>query len=492
MTDDGLIASDVETTLACRDCPPFDFTVSIKGAEAAKGHPRAFTVTGTDPESGSKKTREYQLLSSQHKSYIRFYAGLAKDFGARLPRNSRPFSKPTFKATYRALLDENLAPGILYGYGDPAVLRVEGGPGGEGGWYYLVATSNDAPDSFPILRSRDLSKWEFVGFVFPRGRKPAWAADGELVSDYWAPEMHRVRGEFRVYFVARHRHSRALCIGVAKSERPDGPFVPGEGPVLEGNVIDPHVFVENDDTAFLFWKEDNNGLWPGRLNELLYKQPRLIAELFPQREDQVTASFINAIWPWAREAEPMELFFIQQPLIEAVTASFSAFHDRLKTLCKREREPEVREELRAILGVMRTPIYAQELSPDGTRLVGERKKIIENDQEWEAHLVEGIWVTKHGRKYYLFYAGNDFSTDQYGIGVAIADDPRGPYHKVSGPFLSSTAEWAGPGHPSVVVGPDGKPQLFLHAFFRGRSGYKEFRALLAVPIEFREDRVVLR
>jgi hypothetical protein len=44
----------------------------------------------------------------------------------------------------------------------------------------------------------------------------------------------------------------------------------------------------------------------------------------------------------------------------------------------------------------------------------------------------------------------------------------------------------------VVVGPDGKPQLFLHAFFRGRSGYKEFRALLAAPIEFREDRVVLR
>jgi len=492
MTDEGNTAAGVENTFTPHGAPPFNFTVSIKEAKATRGRALSFTVTGADPESGSKITREYKLLSSEHKSYIHLYAGLAKDFGARLPRNSRPFPKSTFRAPYRTLLTENLAPGILYGYGDPAVLRVEDDPGREGGRYYLVATSNDAPDSFPILRSCDLVKWEFVGFVFPQGRKPAWAADGEMISDYWAPEMHKIRGEFRVYFVARHRQTRELCIGMAKSSRPQGPFAAGAEPILAGNVIDPHVFVENDDTAFLFWKEDNNGLWPAQLSELLHKHPRLIAELFPRREDQITASFFHTIWPWAKDAEPMELFFIQQPLIEAVTANFSTFHERLEAVRDREGKAGVRDDLQSVLAVMRTRIFAQELSADGTRLVGEPKKIIENDQPWEAHLVEGIWVTKHGRKYYLFYAGNDFSTDQYGIGVAIADDPRGPYHKVPGPFLSSTAEWAGPGHPSVVVGPDGKPELFLHAFFRGKSGYKEFRALLAAPIAFREDRVVLR
>ena len=490
MTDEGPTATEIETTSPAPGNPPYDFTVSLTEAETAKGRVRSLTVTGADPLSGSEKTREYQLLGNEHKSYIRFYAGLAEDFGARVPRNSRPFSKPTFRADYRTLLTENLAPGILYGYGDPAVLRVEDGPGG--GWYYLVATSNDAPDSFPILRSRDLVKWEFVDFVFPRGKKPAWAADGETISDYWAPEMHKMRGEFRVYFVARHRQTRELCIGMAKSSRPEGPFEGCGEPILVGDVIDPHVFVESDDKAFLFWKEDNNGLWPSRLGELLYEHPHLIAEFFPQREDQVTASFLHAIWPWAKATEPMELFFIQQPLIEAVTDNFSDFDERLKAMRDGEGDARIRDDLQSVLGVLRTPIYAQELSPDGARLVGGRKKIIENDQPWEAHLVEGIWVTKYGRKYYLFYAGNDFSTDQYGIGVAIADDPSGPYSKVPGPFLSSTTEWAGPGHPSVVTGPDGKPELFLHAFFRGRSGYKEFRVLLAAPIEFREDRVVLR
>lgn len=65
------------------------------------------------------------------------------------------------------------------------------------------------------------------------------------------------------------------------------------------------------------------------------------------------------------------------------------------------------------------------LSPHGSTLLGAPKKIIENDLPWEAHLVEGMWVTKHLNKYYLFYSANDFSTDQYGVGVAIADNPLG-------------------------------------------------------------------
>lgn len=118
-------------------------------------------------------------------------------------------------------------------------------------------------------------------------------------------------------------------------------------------------------------------------------------------------------------------------------------------------------------------------------------KIIENDQAWEAHLVEGMWVTKHIKKYYLFYSGNDFSTDQYGVGVAIADSPLGPFKKFPKQILKSTEEWWAPGHPSVAVGPDGKHQLFLHAFFPHKAGYKEFRVLLTVPLRFEADNVIV-
>ena len=47
---------------------------------------------------------------------------------------------------WRPLLTENIHPQILVGYGDPAVLKTDDG-------YWLVATSNDAPDAFPILHS---------------------------------------------------------------------------------------------------------------------------------------------------------------------------------------------------------------------------------------------------------------------------------------------------------------------------------------------------
>jgi hypothetical protein len=92
----------------------------------------------------------------------------------------------------------------------------------------------------------------------------------------------------------------------------------------------------------------------------------------------------------------------------------------------------------------------------------------------------------------MFYSENDFSTPEYGTGVAIADSPLGPYRKMEQPLLRSSAEWLGPGHPSVAPGPDGAPWLFLHAFFPGEAGYKKFRALLTVPLAFNEESVSLR
>ena len=418
------------------------------------------------------------------------YEALAGHFGTRVPRNRRPAEAPAFTAPYRPLLTRNLAPGVLHGYGDPAVLRVEEVPGEA--WYYLLATSNDAPDSFPIARSRDLREWSPVGYVFPRGAKPAWAADGEGVSDYWAPEMHRVGGEYRVYFAARERDTRELSIGVAASPGPGGPFATPDEPVLRGGVIDPHVLVEPDGAAHLFWKEDSNGVWPGLLHELLHRHGRLIAPLLPDAEDRRTASLLATLWPWARTLEPMERFFVQQPLVEAVADRFAAVRARLAALLASEADTTARGAIRGVLDAMRTPIRAQRLTPDGRGLEGERTLVLENDLEWEAHLIEGTWVARHGGRHYLFYAGNDFSTARYGIGVAVADAPLGPYRKMPEPLLRSTAEWWGPGHPSVAEGPDGDPWLFLHAFFPGRTGYNEFRALLAVPLAFEGERVRVR
>ena len=61
--------------------------------------------------------------------------------------------------------------------------------------------------------------------------------------------------------------------------------------------------------------------------------------------------------------------------------------------------------------------------------------MLANDLDWEGHLIEGPFVTLQDGRYWLFYAGNDFSTPAYGIGVAVADHPLGPYAKQSEPLL---------------------------------------------------------
>jgi hypothetical protein len=187
----------------------------------------------------------------------------------------------------------------------------------------------------------------------------------------------------------------------------------------------------------------------------------------------------------------MERFQATQVFIEAVISKYVTFYECLKKLM--DSQPQaIQEQIRTVRQYMKTPMYAQPLTPDGSSLTGERVQIIENDLDWEAHLVEGMWVTKQGPKYYLFYAGNDFSTDRYGIGVAIADAPLGPYQKMETPLLRSTEEWWAPGHPSLVTAPDGRSVLFLHAYLPGNAGYKKFRALLAVPVRFTESAVLVQ
>lgn len=461
--------------------PPFRLDVAEEGGGTR------FDVTRLD----SGATCRYQLFGGEHGDYLRFYAELARDFGTRMPHvHAGPPAPEGPDPDWRPLIVENLHPQILAGYGDPAVLRTEEG-------YYLTATSNDAPDAFPILHSGDLQQWTHRGFVFPDGHTPDWTARGRRVGDFWAPEMARVGDEYWLCYTAR-QVSNALAIGLAKADHPTGPWrdlgrplltggtynttgLPDDPgmPVMSGGVIDSHIFADEDGQPLLFWKRDTNGVWPRPLAKLLREHPALIDLMFDREADRLTAAFAAAVQPWANLRRPMERFFLMQPLIEAVLDSWGRVRRVLRDTGGVEN----------ILEAMRTPIYAQALGSDGASLLGEPTLVLENDQDWEGHLVEGPWVTRQRGRYWMFYAGNDFGTPAYGIGVAVAAHPLGPYVKQSEPLLRSTRSWWAPGHASVAQGTDGEPQLFFHAFFPGRGGYNEFRALLTARLRFGEDRV---
>lgn len=451
---------------------------------AEEGDGSRFTVRSSD---GVAKI--YSIAASEQQLFYTFYRELAQDFGTRLPHVfEQPFDYPDAPREWQPLLTENASPSILCGYGDPAVLK-------EGPDYWLLATSNDAPDAFPILHSSDLVHWEHRGFVFPRGEEPEWAAKGEHVADFWAPEMARVGEEYWVAFTARQANN-ALAIGLAKGPSPTGPFRDLGRPLItgkpanttgipnapvSGGVIDSHIFTDSDGTRYLFWKDDSNGIWPRPLAMLLRDNPALIERLFEREEDRRTAAFAAAVVGWANGRRPMERFFLMQPLIEAAIANWVPVKQALAECGLAE----------AILDAMLTPIRAQQLSDDASELVGEPTLVLANDLDWEAHLIEGPFCTWADGRYWLFYAGNDFATPAYGIGVAVADHPLGPYVKQGEPLLRSTKQWTAPGHASVAAGLDGQPQLFFHAFHPGTGGYRAFRALLTARLRFSGGRVEL-
>ena len=407
--------------------------------------------------------------------YLDLFNRIAAEHQTRVPRNRVECqAPPPAGPAPHVLLDHPVSGDILYGYGDPAVLWVPE----EAAWYLFV-TSNDAPGSFPILRSPDLRRWTMTGFAFPPGAKPAWCADGPGTSDFWAPELHRVGDEYVLCFSAR-AHDGGLAIGIARAASPAGPFIAEPEPFLTGGVIDAHLFVD-ELGPILYWKEDSNGIWPRLLVRMIARDPSLCERLFDDPADQRTAAVVGALWAWGERLLPMQQFFLLQPLIEAVVDHFTVVRERVEALGTADGA--------LVLQAMRTPIHAQRLSPDCGHLIGDPHIVLVNDLVWEGHLIEGPWVTRADGHFYLFYSGNDFSTQEYGIGVAVGDTPFGPFRKMAQPLLGSTSDWSGPGHPSVAPGPDGRSWLFYHAFFPGRAGYKAFRALLAAPLRFTADGV---
>jgi hypothetical protein len=456
-----------------------------------------FTVDAADDGDGVRiqvatadgRSQTYVLPGRESQHYFEFFRDLHDDFGTRLPHfYAPPADFPETPPNWQPLLTENASPTILVGYGDPAVLKTDQG-------YYLLATSNDAPDAFPILHSNDLIHWEHRSFVFPEDDQPEWTAKGRNVADFWAPEMAKVGDEYWVAYTARQK-SNALAIGLARAPSPEGPFSDNGAPLitgapinttgvphgaLSGGVIDSHIFIDADGARYLFWKDDRNGIWPRPLAGLLRDQPQLIEKLFERGDDKLSAAFASAIVGWANTRRPMERFFLMTGMIEAATGNWQRVKKALIEYGLAD----------AIIDAMTTPVRAQRIADDGRSLVGESTVVLCNDLDWEGHLIEGPFCTHQNGRYFLFYAGNDFGTPAYGIGVAVADHVLGPYRKLPEPLLKSTKSWTAPGHASVAPGLDGEPQLFFHAFHPGSGGYNAFRALLTTKLRFVEDRVEL-
>ena len=114
-----------------------------------------------------------------------------------------------------------------------------------------------------------------------------------------------------------------------------------------------------------------------------------------------------------------------------------------------------------------TPIWAQRLNDDGTKLVGELHELIRNNTDWEGGLVEGPCILRRGDWFYLFYSGNGCcgAGCNYALGVARSHSLLGPWEKnPANPILAANETWKCPGHGTVISDPTGRYWLLYHAY----------------------------
>ncbi|HYH54998.1 MAG TPA: glycoside hydrolase family 43 protein, partial [Anseongella sp.] len=95
------------------------------------------------------------------------------------------------------------------------------------------------------------------------------------------------------------------------------------------------------------------------------------------------------------------------------------------------------------------------------------KQCIRQSQDWERRegvVNEGPYVMERSGRYYMFYSGNGYTSQHYGVGFATADNPTGPWEKYPGnPILQSPDTLRGVGHGAFFEDASGKLQYVYHA-----------------------------
>ncbi|MGP1476322.1 MAG: family 43 glycosylhydrolase [Phocaeicola sp.] len=137
-------------------------------------------------------------------------------------------------------------PVVNYSLPDPTVMQ------GDDGMFYLFATEDI--HNVPILRSRDLVRWNQIGTAFTDATRPTFVKGGGI----WAPDINKIGKQYVLYYSMSTWGGEWDCgIGVATSDKIEGPYT-DHGMLFRSkdigvqNSIDP-CFVHTKNKNFLFF-----------------------------------------------------------------------------------------------------------------------------------------------------------------------------------------------------------------------------------------------
>jgi arabinan endo-1,5-alpha-L-arabinosidase len=216
---------------------------------------------------------------------------------------------------------------------------------------------------------------------------------------YWAPEVVLHERTYYLYYSAGTLPDLHFSLRVAKSDKPEGPYKDIGIPLEDGEGAPFFI----DGHAY----QDDDGTW-----YMFY------AKDFPNTDDGYKAGTGIVV-------------------------------DRLLDMTRLEGKPKL---------VVR-PRY------DWTLFEANRTMDLYGGKVFDWHTIEGPWVVKRDGRYYCFYSGSNFGTENYGLDFVEAENIMGPYTN-QGQYarvLRGVPNLVrGPGHHSVVLGPDDENEMVVY------------------------------
>lgn len=320
---------------------------------------------------------------------------------------------------------------------DPSVIYVS--EGDEAGYFYAYGTSDEiACHGFQAWRSKDLSHWECTGIAYSPDYGVTWA-----VNNYWAPEViydAKTKLYYMFYNAYNQNANNRLCLSVAYSSSPKGPFVSPDGRKdANGDLLSaskPVFDVTTNNPAIAALEEQNPGI---------------------SRTHALDAS----------------------PFIDPVTNDkylfFSYYNDY--------------GEGSFIYGMKMkdwfTPDYSTltMLTYPGYETVEAGKNYDVRHTVSEGSVNEGPFMFYNDGKYYMTYSAFGYQDARYRVKQAIADSPLGTFKKIDeddgGIVISSdVVNWnhiVSAGHHSFIH--CGNELFIAYHTFKNRTSISDGRAL---------------
>jgi hypothetical protein len=143
---------------------------------------------------------------------------------------------------------------------------------GRVGWFCM--------EDYHVFSSPNLTDWTDHGVIVNQS-KIDWVDSTSF--SMWAPDCIYRNGKYYFYFPSRPWdtiYGRGFTIGVAIAEHPEGPFIPNAKPIKNVHGIDPNVFIDKDEQAYLYWSARK--IFVARLQENMFElasEPEVIDNL---------------------------------------------------------------------------------------------------------------------------------------------------------------------------------------------------------------------